>query len=279
MSDTQNQPAVEGAQELLTEDPNVQQPTQPENEFEDFIQRANTVLSKQYDVIVPTTQEEMVFVNETIKLNDQVKRTLNIEREQQRKYEMQGYQYPLKTEIKDLLEKMERASNEYEVRAQEYLQKQKDQAEKEAADRLAESKANANATVNLIPMDRPDLPPVNLGTPVGGGENGEQPDNTQQNPADEMAPSGAADSGQPANTNNPEGQTVEEQVAGQAPTVEAVDPNASGASDGSGGHQTPATGQPPQPKPELQGDGVQTNTENLQNLEEGGQGASAEGQA
>lgn len=292
MSDTQNQPPqqtttepVAGAEELLTEDPNdaatqpLQQPEEQEqlSEFEDMFQKANQLLNRRYDIIVPTTQEEMVFINNVIEQNDNVRKMLNIEREKQRKYEMQGYAYPLKPEIVDMLTEMERVSNEYEQRAQQYLDRQRQEKEEADRKRAEEIKANPDATNNLVEIPRTPLPPVNLET--SATEEAEAEEATgPQNTADEMAPSEGAniDSGQPANPNNPEGQTVEEQKEGQAPQVVEVDTQGSGASDGSGGHQTPATGQaqaqaqPPQ-NTELQGKGTTTNTENVQNLAEGGQ--------
>lgn len=274
MSDTQNQPAtttapVAGAEELLTEDPNATVTTtqveqeQPTDEFTDFVKQANALLEKRYDIIVPTTQEEMVFVNNVIEQNDNVRRMLNIERDKKYKYEIQGYAYPLKPEINQMLENMERLSNEYEQRAQAYLEKErqaKEEADKKRADEIA---ANADETNNLKEIPRSQLPPVNE-------QNGEQPERDETNPADDMAPSGAnVDSGQPANPNNPDGQTVEEQKEGQVPQVVDVDTQGSGGSDGSGGHQTPATGEPQ--NTELTGEGTTTNTENVQNLESGGQ--------
>lgn len=249
MSDTQNQnptPKVQGAEELLVDEPNKSEgANQVTDEFTDFIQRANVVLAKKYDIIVPTTQDEMVFINNTIQQSENFRKQLNTERDKQYKYEIQGYAYPLKPEIKQMLEDMEKASNEYEVKAQEFLANEKAQHDKEAQDRAAAVAEDKDATPNLIPIPRPELPKVQ-----GSDEQLEK----------------AEESGQPANPNNPEGQTVEEQKEGEAPKVVEVDPNASGASDGSGGHQTPATG-----KPELKGKGIKTNVDNLQNL--GGSGS------
>lgn len=269
MSETQNEPSVnttplpvQGAEELLTEDPNVQgTKTTPQDkvvdEFEDYVSKANVLLAKKFDVIIPTTQEDMVMINETIKTSDDVRRTLNQERDKKRKYEMQGYAYPLKPEVKDLIEKLTRASNDYELRAQEYLAQEKKKAEEEAAKRLEESKANVDSTLNLKPIPRSELPPM-----PSMDQNGEQPKQEQPVGGDEMAPTSipVADEPQNQGTDN------------------------AGHDDGSGGVQQPASeqpiinaeqaqAQPPNPSTELQGKGVKTNVENLQNLETGGQGA------